>query len=103
MIDVEDIIHEGEVKKFLVSIDPIDELSMDDYEFEVIAKARKEYRITKSEAVRYDKDNYYIFVDTTKTGKGPLMLKVIAQIPDSDYPGNNRPAIDVVNTGKIVL
>lgn len=89
----------GTDKKLVVSIEPVDGLSMDDYDFkvEVYAKGRP-ITITKEQSKKRDKDNYTICVDTAKVGKGPMMAKVIAYIPDADFDDMLRTEISIVDT-----
>lgn len=89
----------GTEKKLVVSIEPIDNISMDDYDFkvEVYTKGRP-ITITKEQSVRKDKDNYAICVDTSKLGKGRMMVKVIAYIPDADFDDMLRTEIVIIDT-----
>lgn len=89
----------GTDKKLVVSIEPVDNISMDDYDFkvEVYAKGRP-ITITKEQSVRKDKDNYAICVDTAKVGKGTMMAKVIAYIPDADFDDMLRTEIVIIDT-----
>lgn len=89
----------GTEKKLVVSIDPIGNLSMDDYDFKVEAYAKgKALVIPKEKTVRKDKDNYAICVDTAKIGKGRLMIKVIAYIPDADFDDMLRTEIAIIDS-----
>lgn len=89
----------GTEKKLVISIEPIDNISMDDYDFKVEFYAKgKPLTITKEQSKRKDKDNYAFCVDTAKVGKGSMMAKVIAYIPDADFDDMLRTEISIVDT-----
>lgn len=89
----------GTEKKLVVSIDPIEGLHMSGYNFTVEAYTRgKILSIPKSKTKKIDDDNYAVCVDTAQIGKGRMMIKVIAQIPDADFDDLLRTEISIVDT-----
>jgi hypothetical protein len=78
--------------KVNVSIEPIDGLSMQDYDFEVYFFCSPVYKqvITKEQAKMVDKDNYLCLVDTRVVGVGNLKCMVIAHLPDADFDGDHQ-------------
>lgn len=93
----------GTELKLNINIEPINGVSMDEYDFEVelICGAFKTQRkiIKKSEAIRVDADNYIICFDTTEIGIGILKCKVTAYIPDGDFKDGKRTEIIENYTG----
>ena len=91
----------GTELKINVSIEPIGELTMDDYEFvvDMYCSPKKIATTHKVDAIRIDSDNYVVIVDTEVVGAGELKCKVTAQIPDGDFPDALRTEVVAINTG----
>lgn len=61
--------------------------------------------VGKEAMVKVDEDNYVIPLTAElikKVGRGQLKLKVIAGIPDSDFPDGFRTEINEVCTGVVI-
>lgn len=87
--------------KLNVSIKPIADLTMDDYDFTIDAYCTisKMVTVSKAQAIRIDESNYVVLIDTAQTGAGRLRCKVKAEIPDEDFDDRLRTEIVVVDTG----
>lgn len=98
-------IYLGTELKLNISIEPVDGLTMDDYEFQIEAYCtpRKTIVVQKSEAIKVDSTNYIILVDTSVVGQGDLKLKVTAHIPDGDFNDQLRTEVMVVDTGLTII
>ena len=105
----------NDVSEYKVNVhaDPIDGYSMGDYDFEVrfFVYSNKMLTIKKREMIQHkvdgvpDKDNFIATLDTEKVmalGKGTLKIRLIAHIPDADFPNGTRTEVDEITT-KIVL
>lgn len=90
----------GTELKLNININPIGDITMDDYEFIVEAYCfpKKVLTIHKEEAIRVDENNYIIRVDTLRVGPGNLKCKVTAYIPDGDFDDGLRTEVVVINT-----
>lgn len=90
----------GTELKLNISIDPVGDLTMDDYDFvvEMYCSAKKSITIPKSEAIKIDANNYVVLVDTEIVGTGELKCKVIANVPDADFPDMIRTEVVAINT-----
>lgn len=91
----------GTELKLNINIEPIGDVTMDDYDFEVeiYCSSKKVVDITKKEAIRVDSNNYIILIDTNVVGAGDLKCKVIAYIPDNDFADGLRTEISIIDTG----
>lgn len=91
----------GTELKLNINIEPIGNVTMDDYDFEVeiYCSSKKVVDITKKEAIRVDSNNYIILIDTNVVGAGDLKCKVIAHIPDGDFEDGLRTEISIIDTG----
>lgn len=96
------VIYHGAALKLNISIQPIDGVTMDEYDFkiEVFTPFSSETAsIEKSEMIRIDEKNYRVLIDTKRLGLGSIGVKVIAEIPDGDFPDQTRTEIDVMDLG----
>lgn len=91
----------GTELKLNIHIEPIDEVTMDDYDFEieVYCSPKHSIIIPKAKAIRIDRDNYVVLVDTNVVGEGFLKCKVTAQVPDGDFPDMLRTEVVCIDTG----
>lgn len=88
--------------KLNVNIEPMDGITMDDYDFFIEVSnqlAKESTKIEKSEAIRIDANNYVVRLDTTKLGLGGLSCKVTAFLPDDDFEDGLRTEVVYVDTG----
>lgn len=82
----------GQTPKYLLEI-TASQLEMADYDFSVrLQRGPNSIVIPKSQMI-VDNGGYYFGFDTTKLGVGVVQLIVIANIPDSDFPGGTRTEI----------
>ena len=90
----------GTELKLNINIEPIGEITMDDYDFEVdiYCSLKRVQTITKREAIRVDSDNYILCVDSSLLGHGELKAKVTAFIPDTDFEDNYRTEVVYITT-----
>ena len=102
---VDRLIHLGEKFKLNINLPPVDNASMDDYDF--IAKAYcvpyKSQIITKANALRDDANNYVAKIDSSILGLGRVRLRITAQIPDGDFEDGYRPSICEIDTHYIIV
>lgn len=93
----------GTELKLNINIEPIDGMTMDDYDFEVevICGSFKKSSIVikKERAKKIDSNNYVICFDTTDAGSGRLKCRVKAYLPDGDFTDGKRTEITEIDTG----
>lgn len=94
-------IYQGTELKLNVSIEPIDGLEMENYDFdiEVFALPPRVLTFKKSDAIRVDANNYIILVDSNLIRTGEIKCKVTAYIPDGDFKDGFRTEVAVIYTG----
>lgn len=90
----------GTELKLNLNIDPIGEITMDDYDFEVdvYCSLKKAHTVTKQDAIRVDENNYIICVDSALLGHGRVKMKVTAYIPDNDFDDGLRTEVVYMDT-----
>lgn len=87
--------------KLNVHLEPLDELHMSDYDFEVALYVYTNRKVVfqKSKLKKVDDDNYLLMVETAdalRIGRGRINAEITAYIPDSDFS-------DGLRTEKLVL
>lgn len=87
--------------KLNVFIEPIDGVTMEDYDFEidVWTSSKKVVHYTKEDTIKVDDNNRIILVDTEELGAGDLKYKVRALIPDGHFPERVRPEVYMKEIG----
>lgn len=97
----------GTEVKLNLTIDPIGENHMSEYDWEVTAwtNSRKHQNITSKDAYFYPgkPDSAIIEIDTAKLGIGQIKLKVTAKIPDVQSSGGCRTEVVILNTNIIIV
>lgn len=90
--------------KINVHVEPIDGLHMSDYDFtcRFYIYTNRNVEISKSEMIRVDDDNYIACIDSNKLGVGTIMMRIIVQIPDADFPDGLRTEIETISTGLVI-
>lgn len=88
--------------KLKVGIEPMGDLHMSQYDFEIeaycndksVVKASKKGEVLTN-LVTLDDDNYIALIDTSVTGVGKLKCRVVAYIPDTDFSDGLRTEVVV--------
>ena len=95
----------GTELKININIQPIDNITMDDYEFtvEMYCSPKRTLTIKKADAIRADANNYIVCIDTEMIGAGDLKCKVTANIPDGDFPDMFRTEVVAIDTGISII
>ena len=98
--------------KLKVNIEPIGDLTMDDYNFivEAYCNPRKSVTITKEDIEanngsggRLDDGSYYVCIDTSILGTGNLKVKVVAYLPDGAFKDALRTEVTVIKTNMVII
>lgn len=90
----------GTELKLNIHIEPIGDLTMKDYDFnvDVFCSSRQVVNIKKEEAIYVDDTNYIILIDTNDIGIGNVKCKITAYIPDQDFEDGFRTEICGIKT-----
>jgi len=98
---IEDIVIRGAEIKLNIHIDPIDGVTMDDYDFfceAFVQPAKNIITVRKSDMKRVDESNYIMLIDTLKLSSGKLCIKVVASVPDGDFDDHIRTEVSCIHT-----
>lgn len=95
-----ELIFLGTELKLNVSIQPIGEITMDDYDFivELYCSPKNSIIVEKKDAIRVDSNNYIVLVDSMVLGAGNIKCKVTSYIPDSDFDDGYRTEVVGIDT-----
>lgn len=93
--------------KLNVHVEPIAGFHMDELAIKCVlfVYPNKAVEVSKEAMVKVDEDNYVIPLTAELVkivGRGQLKVRVIADIPDSDFPDNFRTEITEVCTGVVI-
>lgn len=100
--------------KINVHAEPIDGLGMSEYEFEcqfyvysnkVVTIKKVDMKQQETNGVS-DPNNYIAILDSDKVkalGKGSVKMRLVAHIPDSDFPDGTRTEVAEVNNLNIII
>lgn len=92
----------GTAFKLNINMEPIDNYHMEDVEWEAkvfTELGKKSVSITKDNAIKVNKDNYMIVVDSSVLGAGNYYITLTAMIPDGDIPSGRRQEVKTAFTG----
>lgn len=85
--------------KVLLRIEPVDEVHMEDMEFECMfyTRIQEPLVVKKSDMIRVDADSYIALVNTEGMSAGTLRNRMTVDIPDRDFPDDyRREIVDMV-------
>ena len=91
--------------KINVHVEPIEGVSMSEYDFTCtfFTYKNKAVVIPKNKMSKIDNDNYIAVVDTSKTGAGCLKMKFEADIPDDEVEDGFRKEVELVDLNIPIL
>lgn len=95
----------GTELKLNINIEPLGDITMDDYDFEVdiYCSLKRVQTIVKDDAIRVDENNYIVCIDSSLLGHGDLKAKITARIPDGDFDDNYRTEVVYLNTDITII
>lgn len=95
----------GTELKLNINIEPIDEFTMDTYEWsaDIYCSTKRVVTVAKKDAIKIDENNYVVLVDTSELGAGNIKCKITAYIPDYDFSDAVRTEVACIDTGINVL
>ena len=96
-----DPIYEGTELKLTLSLEPIGNKHMEEWDFSCIVYCTpsKKIEFLKKDFIRINSDSYMFIVDTAVTGPGEINVKLIMDIPDADLPDLLRHEVRLIETG----
>lgn len=108
-VSEENIIYYPSDFKLNAAMDVIDGYHMDDVDFTCSFYVSSTYisedkvvTLEKSQMIRVDADNYVAPLSSGDIGRGNLMVKYVAEIPDADFDGGYRKDIDIKYTEFVI-
>lgn len=97
----------GTELKLNINIEPIGDMTMDNYDFKVELTCgtlnKSTLVIEKNNTKRVDENNYIICFDTSELGVGALSCRVTAYIPDGDFKDGKRTEVTEIATGITII
>jgi hypothetical protein len=96
-----EIVYIGSEIKLNISLEPIGNYTMDNYDFECefYCYSNRRVLLTKDGMIRQDESNYIALLDSKSLGTGTLKCKITAYIPDVDCEDGLRTEVLSIDTG----
>lgn len=108
-VSEENIIYFPSDFKLNVAMPVIDGYHMDDVDFtcyfyvsSTLVSNEKVVTLEKSQMIRVDADDYVAPLSSKSIGRGNLIVKYVAEIPDADFDGGYRKDIDIDYTEFVI-
>lgn len=107
-VSEENIIYYPSDFKLNVAMDAIDGYHMEDVDFTCLfyvssfVSNEKVVTLEKSQMIRVDADNYVAPLSSENIGRGNLIVKYVAEIPDADFDSGYRKDIDIDYTEFVI-
>lgn len=108
-VSKENIIYYPSDFKLNVTMDAIDGYHMEDLDFtcsfyvsSTFIANEKVVTLEKSKMIRVDADNYVAPLSSENIGRGNLIVKYVAEIPDADFESGYRKDVDVKYTEFVI-
>lgn len=91
----------GTELKINVKVEPMGNIHLSACEFECyfFVYTNKNIKVSKSEMIQVDDDNFIALVDTKNLGAGALKMTIVVDVPDGDFNDNLRREVETVCTG----
>ena len=99
-------VFKGADLKLNLHIDPIGDLSMENYDWTAsfYCESESPIEVNRKQAKKIDSNNYIITLNTSNLSTGMLKCTIEADIPDADFKDDNtRKEIVKLNTGIIIV
>lgn len=108
-VSEENIIYYPSDFKLNVAMDAIDGYHMEDVDFtcsfyvsSTFIANEKVVTLEKSQMIKVDADDYVAPLSSENIGRGNLIVKYVAEIPDADFDSGYRKDIDVKYTEFVI-
>ena len=96
-------LYKGSVEPFIITMPTIESSSLSSASWRLKVWASECITIDKSEAIRIADDQYKVYVDTAKIGKGVVWMQLVIDMIDVDYAGGVRPQMPIYETNYVVV
>lgn len=96
-------LYKGSVEPFILTMPTIEESSLASASWRLKVWASECVIINKEDAIRITDEQYKVYVDTSKIGRGVVWMQLLIEMIDVDYASGFRPQMPIYETNYIVV
>lgn len=96
-------LYKGSVEPFIITMPTIEESSLASASWRLKVWASECVIINKEDAIRITDEQYKVYVDTSKIGRGVVRMQLLIDMIDVDYASGVRPQMPIYETNYVVV
>lgn len=96
-------LYKGSVEPFIITMPTIEESSLASASWRLKVWASECVIINKEDAIRITDEQYKVYVDTSKIGRGVVRMQLLIEMIDVDYASGVRPQMPIYETNYVVV
>lgn len=96
-------LYKGSVEPFIITMPTIEESSLASASWRLKVWASECVIINKEDAIRITDEQYKVYVDTSKIGRGVVWMQLLIEMIDVDYASGVRPQMPIYETNYVVV
>ena len=96
-------LYKGSVEPFIITMPTIEESSLASASWRLKVWASECVIINKEDAIRITDEQYKVYVDTSKVGRGVVKMQLLIEMIDVDYASGVRPQMPIYETNYVVV
>lgn len=96
-------LYKGSVEPFIITMPTIEESSLASASWRLKVWASECVIINKEDAIRITDEQYKVYVDTSKIGRGVVKMQLLIEMIDVDYASGVRPQMPIYETNYVVV
>lgn len=96
-------LYKGSVEPFIITMPTIEESSLVSASWRLKVWASECVIINKEDAIRITDEQYKVYVDTSKIGRGVVKMQLLIEMIDVDYASGVRPQMPIYETNYVVV
>lgn len=96
-------LYKGSVEPFIITMPTIEESSLASASWRLKVWASECVIINKEDAIRITDEQYKVYVDTSKIGRGVVKMQLLIDMIDVDYANGVRPQMPIYETNYVVV
>lgn len=96
-------LYKGSVEPFIITMPTIEESSLASASWRLKVWASECVIINKEDAIRITDEQYKVYVDTSKIGRGVVNMQLLIDMIDVDYASGVRPQMPIYETNYVVV
>lgn len=96
-------LYKGSIEPFIITMPTIEESSLASASWRLKVWASECVIINKEDAIRITDEQYKVYVDTSKIGRGVVKMQLLIEMIDVDYASGVRPQMPIYETNYVVV